>query len=104
VDFLTVALLKPSAENTTPLTLHPCVGITGYVPSPAVASHRRQHFLYHHLSALIPASATTSSSDPSLVDVARGMRHMVTEARLDRNDRSDAREVARPPHRERSPR
>jgi hypothetical protein len=97
VDFLTVALVKPSAENTTPLTLQPCVGITGYVPSPAVVSRRRQHFLYHDLSALIPASATASSSDQALVDVARGMRDMVKEARLDRNDRLDARGVARLP-------
>jgi hypothetical protein len=78
-----VALVKPSAENTLPLTLQPCVEIAGYVPSPAVVSHRRQHFLYHDLSALISASVTASSSDPSLVDVAQGMRDMVTEARLD---------------------
>jgi hypothetical protein len=97
VDFLTVALVKPPAENTTPLTLQPCVGITGYVPSPAVASHRRRHFLYRDLSTLIPSSSTTSSSDPALVDVARGMRDMVTGVRLDQNDRSGGRKVARLP-------
>jgi hypothetical protein len=83
VDFLTVDLVKPSTENTTPLTLQPCVGIAGYVPGPAVVSHRRQHFLYRDLPALISASANTSSSEPALVDVARGMRGMVTEERLD---------------------
>jgi hypothetical protein len=35
VDFLTVALVKPSVTNLVPLTLHPCVGNAGYVPSPA---------------------------------------------------------------------
>jgi hypothetical protein len=97
VDFLTVALVKPSADNASPLTLQPCVGIAGYVPIPAVVGHRRQHFLYRDLPALVPARATTSSSDPAFVDVARGMRDMVAEARLDRNDMSDARKVARLP-------
>jgi hypothetical protein len=36
VDCLTVALVKPSADKTTSLTLQPCAGIVGYVPSPAV--------------------------------------------------------------------
>jgi hypothetical protein len=98
LDFLTVALVKTSAENTTPLTLQPCMGITGCVPSPALMSHHRQHFLYHDLTALIPANATASSSDLALVDVARGMCDMVTEARIDQSNRSDAREVARLPH------
>jgi hypothetical protein len=97
VDFLTVALVKPSADNTTPITLQPCMVISGYVPSPAVVSHRRQHFLYRDLPALVPANAATSSNDPAFVDVARGMGDMVMEARLDHNVRSDAREVARFP-------
>jgi hypothetical protein len=97
VDLLTMALVKPSAENATPPTLQPCVGIAGYVPSPAVVSHRQKHLLYRNLPSLIPASATSPYSDPALVDVARGMHNMVTEARLDRNNRSDAREVARHP-------
>jgi hypothetical protein len=97
VDFLTVALVKPSADNASPLTLQPYMGIAGYVPSPAVVSHRQHHLLYRDLPALVLANATTASSDPTLVEVARGMRAMVAEARLDRNDRSDAREVARPP-------
>jgi hypothetical protein len=97
LDFLTVALVKPCADNAAPLTLQPCVGITGYVPSPAVVSHRRQHFLYRDLPSLVPAKANTASSDPTLVEVARGIRDMVAEARLDHNDRLDVREVARLP-------
>jgi hypothetical protein len=79
VDFLTVALVKPSADNASPLALQPCVGIAGYVPSPAVVSHRRQHVLYRDLPALVPSNATNASSDPALVEVARGMRAMVAE-------------------------
>jgi hypothetical protein len=60
VDFLTVALVKLSADNASPLTLQSCVGIAGCVPSPAVVSHRRQHVLYRDLPALVPAKATTA--------------------------------------------
>jgi hypothetical protein len=97
VDFLTVALVKPYEDNIPPLTLQPCVGIAGYVPSTRLVSHRRQNYLYRDLPGLIPASATTSSSDPALVNVSRGMRDMVIEARLHRNERSDARDVTRLP-------
>jgi hypothetical protein len=54
VDLLTVALVKPSATVDAPLTLQDRVGLEGYVPSPAVVSHRRQHLLYHDLPALLP--------------------------------------------------
>jgi hypothetical protein len=36
-------------------------------------------------------------SDPVLLDMASDMRDMITETRLDRNDRTDAREVAHRP-------
>jgi hypothetical protein len=39
VDFLTVALVKPSAINVILLTLHSCIGNTCYVPSPTVVSY-----------------------------------------------------------------
>jgi hypothetical protein len=97
VDFLTVALVKPSDGVSIPLTMHTCVGKPGYVPSPAVVSYRRDQLLYHDLPALMPVTNPIPASDPALSDVARGMRDMVTEARLDRNDRNDAREVARQP-------
>jgi hypothetical protein len=97
VDFLTVALVKPSKDNASPLTLQPCVGIAGYVPRPVVVSHRQKHVLYRDIISLVPANATTAPSDPAWMEVARGMRDMVAEARLYRNDRSDAREVAPSP-------
>jgi hypothetical protein len=97
VDFLTVALVKPSATVDAPLTLQDRVGLEGYVPSPAVVSHRRQHLLYLDLPALLPQLSGKTSSDPALLDVARGVQDMVAEARLDRNDRTDAREMARRP-------
>jgi hypothetical protein len=97
VDFLTVALVKPSATVDALLTLQYRVGLEGYVPSPAVVSHHRQHLLYRDLPALLPQLSGKAVSDPALLDVARGMQYMVAEARLDRNDRTDAREMARRP-------
>jgi hypothetical protein len=55
------------------------------------------HTLYRNLPALKPANATNPASDPAFLDVAREMRDIVTEARLDRNDRSDAREATQRP-------
>jgi hypothetical protein len=98
VDFLTVALVNQSGEDAKPLTLQPCVGIPGCVPSPAVVSHRLQHLLKRDLPSVIPESETSPSNDPALVDVSRDMRDMITEVRLDRNDRSDARGVLCRPH------
>jgi hypothetical protein len=97
VDLLTVALVNPSATVTAPLTLQTRVGLEGYVPSPVVVSHHRQHLLYRELPSLLPQLSGKSSSDPALLDVARGMQDMVAEARLDRNDRTDDREMARRP-------
>jgi hypothetical protein len=93
VDLLTVTLVKPSATNIIPLTLQPCVGSACYISIPAVVSHHRHHLLYQDLHALMPASTTNPASDLALLDVARGMRYMITEARLDHNDRTDARDV-----------
>jgi hypothetical protein len=97
VDFLTVALVKPSDGVSIPLTMHACAGKPGYVPSPAVVNYRRDQLLYRDLPALMPVTTPSPASDPALLDVARGMRDMVIEARLDRNDRNNAREVARRP-------
>jgi hypothetical protein len=97
VDLSTVALVKPSATVAAPLTLQARVGLEGYVPSPAVVIHRRQHLLYRDLPALLPQLSGEAASDPALLDVARAMQDMVAEARLDRNDRTDAREMARRP-------
>jgi hypothetical protein len=83
VDFLTVALVKPSATVDAPSNLQDRVGLEGYVPSPAVVSHRRQHLLYRDLPALLPQLSGKAASDPALIDVARGMQDTVAEARLD---------------------
>jgi hypothetical protein len=97
VDFLTVALVKPSDGVSIPLTMHACAGKPGYVPIPAVVNYRRDQLLYRDLPDLMPVTTPSPASDPALLDVAQGMRDMVIEARLDRNDRNDAREVARRP-------
>jgi hypothetical protein len=94
VNFFTVALVKPAGYDMAPLTLHTCVGTAGYMPSPAVVGHRRLHTLYRDLPSLKPANATNPARNPVLLDVACGMRGMVTKARLDRNDQTDARWVA----------
>jgi hypothetical protein len=97
VDFLTVALVKPSATVAAPLNLQDRVGLEVYVPSPAVVSHRRQHLLYRNLPALLPKLSGKAASDLALLDMARRMQDMVVDARLDHNDRTDARETARRP-------
>jgi hypothetical protein len=97
VDFLTVSLEKPRDGASIPLTMHAGVGKPGYVSSPAVVNYRRDQLLYRDLTALMPIATPIPASDLALFDVARGMRDMVIEARLDRHDRNDAREVARRP-------
>jgi hypothetical protein len=66
------------------------------VPGTSAISHRREHVLYRDLPALRP-SLGSATSDPALLDVARGVREMVTEARAERNDRADSRALARLP-------
>jgi hypothetical protein len=90
VVFLTVALVRPSEHHSTPLTVHQHLGKSGYVPGTEVISYRREHVLYRDLHGLRPARGGTLS-DPALLDVARGVREMVAEARADRNDRADPR-------------
>jgi hypothetical protein len=54
--------------------------------------------LYQDLPGLRPsADSTSSTSDPTLIDVARGMRDMVMEARAERNVRLDNREESHRP-------
>jgi hypothetical protein len=97
MDFLTVALVNPSDGVSIPLTMHACAGKPGYVPSPAVVNYRRDQLLYRDLPALMPVTSPSPASDPAMLDVARGMRDIVIEASLDRNDRNDDWEVARRP-------
>jgi hypothetical protein len=96
VEFLTVALVRPTAERATPLTVQHNLGKSGYVPGTSAISHRREHVLYRDLPALRP-SLGGATSNPALLDVARGVREMVTEARAERNDRADSRALARLP-------
>jgi hypothetical protein len=91
ITFLTIALVKPSAERKEPWTLQPQAGLADYVPRPIVTSYRREHVLYRDLPALHPGSVLPAVSNPALVDVARGMRDMVAEARAERHDRLDHR-------------
>jgi hypothetical protein len=96
VDFLTLDLVQPTEAITSPYPLQPQVGMAGYTPGPAVFSHRREHILYRDLPGLLP-SALAAASEPALLDVARGVRDMVAESRVDRDDRAFSREVARRP-------
>jgi hypothetical protein len=96
VKFLTVALVSPLENRSTPLTVQQHLGKSGYVPGMAAISYRREHVLYRDLPGLRPVSGGTLS-DPALLDVARGVREMVSEARADRSDRVDSRALTRLP-------
>jgi hypothetical protein len=96
VEFLTVALVRPSGHRSTPLKVHQHLGKWGYVPGSAAISYHQEHVFYRDLPGLRPARGGTLS-DPALLDVARGVREMVAEARADRNDRADSRAQARIP-------
>jgi hypothetical protein len=96
VDFLTVALARPSEHRSTPLTVQQHLGKWGYVPGTAAISYRQEHVLYWDLPGLRPVRGETLS-DPALLDVARGVREMVAEARADRNDHADSRALSRLP-------
>jgi hypothetical protein len=98
IDFLTVALFQPTEERSEPYTLLPQVGAAGYVPGPEAISHRQETILHWYIPALRPALSRPTSSNPALLDVVRGMRDMVAEARAERTARSGNREEARRPH------
>jgi hypothetical protein len=94
IIFLTISLVEPSATRREPWTLQPQAK-AGYVPGPMATSYRREHVLYCDLPVLRPGLTATITCDPALVDVDRGMRNMVAEARSERNDRLDHCEEAR---------
>jgi hypothetical protein len=97
VDFLTLALVQPTEASMPPYPLQQQVDMASYTPGPTVVSHRCEHIIYRDLPGLLP-SALDTASDPALIDVARGVRYMVTESQSDRDDRAFSREVARHPH------
>jgi hypothetical protein len=96
VEFLTLALVQSTDAITSPYPLRQQVGMATYMPGPAVVSHRREHILYRDLPGLLP-SALAAASDPALLDIARGVRDMVAESRVDRDDIAFSREVAHRP-------
>jgi hypothetical protein len=96
VEFLTVALVRPSEHRSTPLTVQQHLGKSGYVPGTAAISYRREHVLCWDLPGLPPARGGTLR-DPVLLDVAHGVREIVAKARADRNDRAESRAQARLP-------
>jgi hypothetical protein len=99
IEFLTVSLVQPNTDVGTLLTVHSQAGKASHFPGPimAINHHQREHVLYRDLPALRPSALLPAASDPALIDVARGMRNMVAEARADRNDRADHRDASRRP-------
>jgi hypothetical protein len=87
VDFLTLVLVQPTEAIMPPYPLQQQVGMALYTPGPVVVSHCREHILYRDLPGLLP-SALATASDSALLNVAHGIRYMVTESRSDRDDRS----------------
>jgi hypothetical protein len=83
INFLTLALVQLSLVWKAPWIMQSQTGRAGYVPVPMTSSYRREHALYLHSPVLFPGSITPAVSDPALVDVDRGMRDMVAEARAE---------------------
>jgi hypothetical protein len=96
VYFLTVALVQPTEERSEPYTLLPQIGTSGYVPGPEAISHRRESILYRDIPALRPAVDLPTMIDPALIDVARGVHGMVTEARVGPDHADNHREARCP--------
>jgi hypothetical protein len=80
VEFLTVALVQPTTEVETPLTVQAQAGKVSHSPGPMAINHRREHVLYWDLPALRPSALLPTASDPALLGVAKGMRDMVVKA------------------------
>jgi hypothetical protein len=95
INFLTVALVDHSLSRKETWTLQAQPVKYGYVPGPMATSYRREHVLYRDLPGLRPGSTVSTTSDPALVVVSRGMLYMVAEARAEWNDQLDNREEAR---------
>jgi hypothetical protein len=91
IDFLTVAIVEPTATSLDPLTVKPCLGRLHHNPSPAVVSNRRAEVLYQDLPGLKQGPA--NARDSYLRDVARAVGELAVEARSDRNDRLDRRAI-----------
>jgi hypothetical protein len=98
INFLTVARVLPNEDNEVPVTVWAQAGRSGYTPGPVAINYRHTQVLYRDLPGLRPSAGSPSNtSDPALIDVARGMRCMVVEARAKRNTRLENREESRRP-------
>jgi hypothetical protein len=92
INFLTMALLTPSAHRAEHYTLQDQAGKAGYVPGPEAISYHQEDVLYRDLYVLKVTSAPPLASDPALLDVAQGLRGMVAEARAKHHDRLESRD------------
>jgi hypothetical protein len=90
IEFLIIALVKPNATRSTPLTVQTYVGVRGYIPSPAAISFHRQSIMYRDLPGLHPTT-TSSPVDPAMLDIAQSVRDFVSDASTDQTDRAMAR-------------
>jgi hypothetical protein len=77
--------------------VHAQAGKAGHHPVPVAVTYWRKHILYRDLRSLRPIATRATTSDPSLVDVARGMRDMVAEVSAYLNKRADNRNESRQP-------
>jgi hypothetical protein len=88
----------PADDSEVQVTVWAHAVRSGYTRGPLSINYRRTHILYRDFPYLCPSSGPQSnSSDPALIDVARGMRDMVADARTERNYRLDNREESRRP-------
>jgi hypothetical protein len=98
-QFLTVAIVEPTATSLGLLTVKPCLGRLHHNPSPAVVSNHRAEVLYRDLPGLKQGPA--NAGDPYLREVARAVGELSVEARSDRNDRLDRQAILDLPKRAR---
>jgi hypothetical protein len=94
VNFLNIALVQPSLTRKEPWRMQAHTGKACYVPGPNATSYRREHVLYRDLPGLRPGTIFSAASNPTQVDLSRGMRDMVAEARAERHDHLHHREEA----------
>jgi hypothetical protein len=90
IKFITADVVKPTENRSIPLTMQKYVGKSRYVSITATTSYRRDHVLHQDLTGHHP-SVTSTTSNPALLDVARGVLGMVVEVRAYINDRADYR-------------
>jgi hypothetical protein len=94
VDFLTIALVSPSGNAVTPVTVRDKLGLDWDINT-ALVGYRREKILYTVLPHLRPS--TPSRGDPYVQDLANGVNQFVTEMKDTRIAGDDRRlEAAHP--------